>query len=289
MKALQVFKGLYGDNSYSPVFDFVHAEPLEVRSKRYDWEIQEHLHVDLVQVFVIEAGSGILTSEKSQIEVQGPCCIIIPSNTLHGFVFKDTIKGHVLTLADAFFETTFKTKANIFIDLNSLNYYQFEPDSSDFNTLLWQKNIVIEELNHQRVEKQAYLQALFLLFFIHIYGFHVGRKSQPRHTDNKTLQYFQAFQKAIKAGLADSKTVRQYADDIGISTMHLNRVCQTLVQKSPIQLIHENLLAESKKYLLNTTYTVSEVSYLLNFSDPAYFTKLFKKNVGVTPSEYRKT
>ena len=44
-----------------------------------------------------------------------------------------------------------------------------------------------------------------------------------------------------------------------------------------------------KNTLLNTSYSVSEIAYFLNFSDPAYFSRLFKKVVGVPPGEFRKT
>jgi AraC family transcriptional activator of pobA len=71
--------------------------------------------------------------------------------------------------------------------------------------------------------------------------------------------------------------------------MHLNRVCKIVVDKSPLQILHELVVAEAKKYLLNTSYSISEISYFLNFNDPAYFTRLFKKNVGVSPSDFRKT
>ncbi|OYU64787.1 MAG: hypothetical protein CFE22_16905 [Cytophagaceae bacterium BCCC1] len=97
------------------------------------------------------------------------------------------------------------------------------------------------------------------------------------------------FQKSIRQDYSENKTISQYAKEIGITTMHLNRVCKSVINKSPIQIIHDQLISEAKKYLLNTSYSISEISYFLNFNDPAYFTRLFKKNVGVSPSNFRKT
>ena len=97
-----IYKGLYGDNSYTPMLDFIHAEPLEERSKMYNWEIQEHLHTDLVQLFVIESGEGILFSEKKERTISGPCVILIPPNFLHGFSFQSGTKGEVITFSVTF-------------------------------------------------------------------------------------------------------------------------------------------------------------------------------------------
>ena len=106
-KELVIFKGLYGDNTYSPVSDFIHHEPLEAKSKMYNWEIKEHLHTDLAQLFVIENGDGILISEKKETIITGPSIIFIPTNTLHGFTFQDDIKGEVITFADFFIENKY--------------------------------------------------------------------------------------------------------------------------------------------------------------------------------------
>jgi AraC family transcriptional regulator, transcriptional activator of pobA len=88
--------------------------------------------------------------------------------------------------------------------------------------------------------------------------------------------------------LHESKSIEEYAKELNITAVHLNRICQSIVQKSALQIVQDYLINEAKKYLLNTSYSVSEVSYFLNFKDPAYFTRLFKKQTGVSPSDFRK-
>ncbi len=74
-----------------------------------------------------------------------------------------------------------------------------------------------------------------------------------------------------------------YGDDKVISLPEK----QSLVQKSSLQIVQEYLVGEAKKYLLNTNYSISEIAYFLDFQDPAYFTRLFKKKTGQSPSEFR--
>lgn len=47
-------------------------------------------------------------------------------------------------------------------------------------------------------------------------------------------------------------------------------------------------MEEAAKMLLKNEFNVSEIAYALGFSDPAYFTRLFKKYFGESPSEFTK-
>ena len=44
---------------------------------------------------------------------------------------------------------------------------------------------------------------------------------------------------------------------------------------------------ESKQYVMDKELTINQVAYKLGFQYPQHFTRLFKQQVGVTPSEYR--
>ena len=69
--------------------------------------------------------------------------------------------------------------------------------------------------------------------------------------------------------------------------MHLNRICQAIAGKSASQLVQEHVLDEARKYLTYTTYSVSEIAYLLHFEYPNYFAKFFRKHTGLSPTEFR--
>lgn len=57
---------------------------------------------------------------------------------------------------------------------------------------------------------------------------------------------------------------------------------------SPMNYLTECRLEESKKMLKNDDYSLSLISRLIGFSSPSYFSQTFKKNIGMTPNEYRK-
>lgn len=287
-KALVHFRGLYGDNPHSLLPNFIHYEALETRSKIYDWEIKEHLHTDLFQVFLIKSGEGLLISEQKEWTLTGPCIATIPAHSLHGFVFQPNINGEVLTFSESFLEGLLKNTPKTLLKINHLRVLTFDEDLETFERLMGFKSLIVKELYEDFAEKQVVLQSLFQLFFTHLYRFALRLSSASTSSDNRTLRYFQLFQKSIRKSLQESKSIHEYAKELNITPVHLNRICRAIVQKSALQIVHEHLINEAKKYLLNTNYSISEVSYFLNFKDPAYFTRLFKKMTGVTPSEFRK-
>lgn len=287
-KSLIQFGGLYGDTQSVVFPNFLHHELLETRSKIYDWEIKEHLHSELYQIFIIHEENGTLISGENELKIESPSIILIPANTVHGFVFQPDVMGEVITFSESFLENIFKNSPKILMETTQLKILNFGKENAIFKQIIQYKTQILNELIDENPEKRNVIQLLFQLLFIQIYRFSISEKQEISISDNKMLNYFKAFQKSIKQTITETKSVESYAKELTITSVHLNRVCKAIVKKSALQIIHEYLIAEAKKYLLNTNYSISEVSYLLNFKDPAYFTRLFKKQTGVSPSEFKK-
>ena len=286
--SLSIFKGLYGENNYIPIMDFIHYEPLEKRSKMYNWEIKEHLHNDLTQIFIVEKGEGMVISEKKELKINGPSVIVIPPNTLHGFSFQSNIKGGVFTISEAYLDSIFKPNPNIYFEINRFQILDFHLQKTSFDQILLLISMLEREINDNLLEKNQLIQHLFQSLFLCFYRESYQKNYENTVSNNRNIKYLLAFQKGLKVNFLNQRSISDYAKDLNITVVHLNRVCQTILGKSPIQIIHEMILAEAKKYLLNTSYSVSEIAYFLNFSDPAYFTRFFKKKLGVSPTEFRK-
>lgn len=72
---------------------------------------------------------------------------------------------------------------------------------------------------------------------------------------------------------------------LGVSRMQLHRKLKELVQMSAGDFIKRLKLQRAKKLLEDNNISVSEVAYQVGFSDPSYFTKVFKKHFNIAPSE----
>ncbi|RAJ15901.1 helix-turn-helix domain-containing protein [Arenibacter echinorum] len=288
MNEIVRYQGLYGDQHLSFVSDFIHMEPLEERSKIYSWEIQEHFHTDLVQLFIIEAGGGTLFSEGKKTALDAPCVVTIPANVLHGFHFEPNITGDVITLSVSFFETILKDRLQLKKESKRLATFPFGDRPDIVKEILYLKTKIQQELLTEAPEKLLAITTYFELLYLHLYREQFRTTANALISNNRNLGYYQQFQDLIRQNASNLLSIKAFAKAIGITQTHLNRVCQTVAGKSALKVVQDFTLNEAKKYLLNTSYSIAEVAYFLNFNDPAYFSRLFKKRVGVAPGEFRK-
>ena len=90
---------------------------------------------------------------------------------------------------------------------------------------------------------------------------------------------------------SDSKlpTVENLAKQLNVSTAYLSDMLRNLTGQNTQQHIHEKLIEKAKEILINTDFTVSEISYQFGFEYPQSFSKLFKNKTTFTPTEFRKS
>ncbi len=98
---------------------------------------------------------------------------------------------------------------------------------------------------------------------------------------------FKNFLKILEDNYHRPEGVEFYAGKLFMSVRNLNLICQNILQKSVSELIEIRKLIEAKNLLINTDKTVSEIGYELGFNEKAYFSNVFKKKSGQTPTEFR--
>ncbi len=283
------FKGLYGDQSSNAFPGLLLWEPLEVRSKLYNWEIEEHIHDDIIQFFWIESGKGIIKSGKDRYPFEGPCILSIPSNHSHGFSFQPAIEGEVLSVSADYVSKILDSEPQINqMVLDEIIIIQFTDFTESLIVLNEIKKSILQEWQEENEQKNVAMKAYFLLFFTHLYRLQLIQQGKSVKEDKRSLQYVQQFKKLVRQNLLEHWSIPQYAIQLGISRIHLNRICQETLGETAHQVIQNQLIIEAKNYLLNSSYGISEIAYLLNYKDPAYFSRVFRKATGVSPSEFQK-
>ncbi len=82
--------------------------------------------------------------------------------------------------------------------------------------------------------------------------------------------------------------VQYFADKLGLTPNYLGDIIKHFTQKSALENIHDLVIKKAKELLVeNQKLNTTEVAYTLGFEYPNYFSKFFKKQVSLTPKEYR--
>ncbi len=90
----------------------------------------------------------------------------------------------------------------------------------------------------------------------------------------------------IRTHSAVRRANAEYADMCGMSKAHFIRLFRTCTGMPPQQYRTARLIDEAKELLQSGGLAVQDISNFLGFDDPLYFSRLFKKHAGISPTEY---
>ena len=83
-------------------------------------------------------------------------------------------------------------------------------------------------------------------------------------------------------------SIEEYAQSRGMSVSWFLRNFKQMTMKSPMQYILTIRINNAVSLLETTDYNVTEISTIIGYDNPLYFSRIFKKQKGVSPSDYRK-
>ncbi|MCF8325297.1 MAG: helix-turn-helix domain-containing protein [Leadbetterella sp.] len=276
------FDGLYGDTEGKYSSEYIFLELIATRSQIFDWNIKPHLHPHLFQVFIIRKGSLAFIDSKTKYLLNAPCVILIPPTHLHGLTYSPDVDGQILSVTENVLEEIFKTSNSFWKSCDRIHILEkFE----SFEKILDLLKDVEEELFSEQIERFIMLRACLSRFFINL--IRLCDQEMLVNNDSALSNYFRKFQQNIK-NATTPKSIPEYASELQISAVHLNRACNAISGKSASEILQQNTINEAQKYLLHTSYSISEIAYLLHFEYPNYFAKMFKKYVGMSPLEFRR-
>jgi AraC family transcriptional regulator, transcriptional activator of pobA len=100
---------------------------------------------------------------------------------------------------------------------------------------------------------------------------------------NKSLNEY--FEKG-EAGGKGLPTVNYIASQLNLSPKYLSDLLKQETGKTALELIHLYMISEAKNLLVDGERSIAEIAYHLGFENPPYFSRLFKKETGISPKEY---
>lgn len=149
---------------------------------------------------------------------------------------------------------------------------------------------LFDRINKMEWSKESYDISIIRSYLQLILAFSSKEKQLVRRQDPVTEtknQNVLNFNTLLESSFTESKSVSYYADKYGMSVNGFSKKIKKLYGKSPSKLIQERLTLEAKKLLHLTHKNIKEIAYELGFDDEFYFSRYFKKEVGVSPKTFR--
>ncbi len=109
-------------------------------------------------------------------------------------------------------------------------------------------------------------------------------------TGNTVTKFNEYLDKYFTRGEAEGKglpTVNNMAYQLNLSSKYLSDLLKQETGKTALELIHLYVISEAKNLLVEGEQSISEIAYHLGFENPPYFSRLFRKEVGMSPKEFK--
>ena len=100
-------------------------------------------------------------------------------------------------------------------------------------------------------------------------------------------EIFQRFISLVNAYSKRERNVSFYADKLCLTPRYLNTVIRQASQQTVMDWINQSIILEAKVLLKHSNRLVYQISDELNFPNPSFFSKFFKRMTGMTPHEYQ--
>jgi AraC family transcriptional activator of pobA len=277
---------LYGEQGRLSNAEFVHVELIETRSRQHDWHIARHTHPGLFQVLFLCGGSVRASMEEALWECVGPVAMTVHPSVVHGFDFSDQAHGYVLTIdQNVLFATPASSNlfAPLFVEPLAIALDAGARSLARIESLLEQ---LIEETSwpqHGNALMLEWLARSVMLLLVRVQA----EQSVARASGRSDFELFSRFRASVEQHYKSAASVAQYAGWLQVSPVRLKRLCLKLAGKTAFDIVQDRLMLEACRKLTYAPSSVASIGYELGFHDPAYFSRAFKKHMGVTPKEFR--
>ena len=180
-----------------------------------------------------------------------------------------------------------------FIAETTFHLYQFFHDNANlaleggrcFDRLVQICQMMQDELKQQDPDLGV-VKHLLSALFVMIESDHQRKQgeSEPGPSQGTTFSHFL---KILEEHFRTDAGVEFYAGQLFMTSRNLNQITQKMVQQSVSEMIETRKLIEAKNLLTSTDQSISEIAFTLGYKEKSYFSKVFKKKSGQTPSEFR--
>lgn len=257
---------------------------------------QQHIlaNKNLYSLCLIKKGetSFIINDERVQVK-QHHLLLTNPSSKVNGASVTKSWDCEVYLIffsIDFAFKLDFRkeffdiTKKSLTLDSSHIFALSFQ-DAANFSNL-FKQFIHYDKQSHNYIFKTQIIKSLTEILFCEIARLASQHIKNIPVVPSRKREVLANFYLLLKQSFRQEHMVQFYASELGVTPKHLSVITKELTGKPAIELI-QHILVEEAKCLLRQGLPVGEIAKQLHFSDQSFFGKFFKRNVGISPKEFR--
>ena len=251
--------------------------------------------LDDLLLILVEEGSAQINVDYAPCAIEAHSCVtLMPSHVIQVEWVSESFKGQVLVVSRSFldrYQAEGMRRGSVanYMTVRKHPITPLEPEEQALlaEGFMWVMNKIQRKGHYYHRESLQSALASLLIELANIFGHHGAKMADSRLSRKEEL--FEQFLYLLHTHFKEQHAVTFYADRLSISSQYLSLILRDLTGKSANKWIDEMIVAEAKMLLKTPQYSVQQVAEQLSFSDQSTFGKFFKKHIGVSPLEFRRS
>lgn len=237
---------------------------------RPNMSVTPHSH-DFYQYLYVKSGSGCMQAGDEKFPLEAGKIYVLPPHVQH----------HIQSSADGMTTCELKFHTNG----DAVPRFSMIIDLADSHAeLIFEE--MFNEVTHMHVGYEEMLSVK--LEELHLW---MLRLSTRADVQDKPLSYSQTFSNVIfymERHLAEEVSLKTLSDIAHMEKIYFLKKFKSEVGTTPVNYLRRLRINQSKKLLINSEFNITQIACTVGFQSVHHFSNVFKKLVGMSPSEYKK-
>lgn len=240
---------------------------------------------------VFTHGSGTHEIDFNSYEIKPGSVFFLKPGQTHFWKFNSAPEGYIFFHSQEFYKLLFSTKT-----LDQFPFYDsyknspgLNLDKNNLETITAHFENIYQEFHQNLPYKSQQLASLLNTTYIDLARNYSFDNSNQSNTSTRYLRLFRTLENVIETYFKTEKSAKFYANELNITSKHLNRITKITINKTTTELITERVLLEAKRLIVHSDIPLARVAETLGYEDYAYFSKVFKLKTKSTPMEFKKS
>jgi AraC-like DNA-binding protein/mannose-6-phosphate isomerase-like protein (cupin superfamily) len=288
LKNIHIYELPKGDEDIA--FHVYEVKGKVIQNREYPHKTEQpHRHA-YYEICIFVNGAGTHMIDFKTFDIKSRSIHFLTPGQVHRISREDNYHGFLVVFSREFYSLGIQDE-DLLMTLPFFNNNTSEPilnlDGEEFAEL----HDIIEHLRKD-YKRDSEIREDVLRSYLHIFLLKCRYFFNKKYIDINTINdpaflKLNKFRNLVEQNFREIHLVREYADLLHESPAHLNKVVKSITGENASEFIIKRIVLEAKRLLIYTDLSNKEISFKMNYDDPSYFSRLFRKKVGASPSEFR--
>ena len=243
-----------------------------------------HRH-DFYVLVLFTNGTGLHKIDFDTFDITKGSLFLMQPGQIHLWELSSDIDGYIVFFSKEIYNLHFRDKKieEYLFFQSSKNKPELVLNIDEMKQIQPYFELMVNENQEDQLQKKDKMLNLLDCILVEILRIYNIESNHLTSTYNHKLKEFEIL---LEEYYKIEKSPSFYADKMSITLKHLNRISKNILNITITELITRRVILESKRIMVDKNKNIAQIADELGYSNYSYFSKLFKKNVGITPTEF---